>query len=315
MWKRLLPIIVGLVLFALALRSFPLQKVWDQLRLVHWGYCPLILLCFLIMVYLKGIRWSFLLKMQGHRYSVWNCFLIYMASLFWGNVTPGRAGDFMKVLYLKRDLNLSIGTGMPSILVDRIFDLYLLLILGCLGFLVYPMPVDPNMVRLVWIFFGILVFASALVFNRRIGEVLIKAAFEKILGARLKEKANQNFEDFHKGMEAYYSPALLVPVLLSLASYVVSFSGCLLIAESMGLHFSIFYVAFCISIVNIVSLLTLLGMGTREWALKFLFALNGLTDAQAGVFDALLFLDGTILFSLLCFFCFLIKPIHSDIKP
>jgi len=316
MWKKILPVLLGLVLFGLVISKgqVDLAKVWDQLLMVRWSYCPIVILAFLAMVYLKGIRWSYLLKMQGHQYSVWNCFLIYMTSLFWGNVTPGRAGDFMKVLYLKEDLKLSMGTGMTSVLVDRVFDLYLLLIMGCLGILTNNMSANPDMIRLVWIFFGFLVFATLLAFNRKIGEVLIKAVFQRVLGKQLKEKANQAFDDFHAGMEAFYSPKILIPILLSAASYLIYFWACTLLADSMGVHIPIFYIAFCISIVNIVSLLTFLGMGTRELALKFLFGLINLSVDQAMVYSALILVDGTLLFSILCFFCYLLKPVRSK-KP
>ncbi len=62
--------------------------------------------------------------------------------LYLGNLTPGRAGDFAKVFYLKQDLKLSTGKGITSVLVDRVFDLYLLLVLGGLGILLNPMPTD-----------------------------------------------------------------------------------------------------------------------------------------------------------------------------
>ncbi len=124
------------------------------------------LLCFLMMIYIKGIRWSYLIKMQGHHYSVWNCFLIYMSTLAMGNLTPGRAGDFAKILYLNKDLKFSTGTSMASTLVDRVFDLYLLLILGCVGILAYPMPIDPNLIKAVWAFFGLLIVVTLLAFNQ-----------------------------------------------------------------------------------------------------------------------------------------------------
>ncbi|HEY5037542.1 MAG TPA: lysylphosphatidylglycerol synthase transmembrane domain-containing protein [bacterium] len=310
MIKRLLLIVVGVALFIFILSKVDLPTLFAQLKETNPLLCLATVATFLVMVYLKGVRWSYLLKMQGYRYSIWNCFLIYMASLYWGNITPGRAGDFMKVLYLKEDLKLPMGTGITSVLVDRVFDLYLLLILGCLGILIYPMPADPHLIQLVWIFFGLLVFVTILAFNRRIGEFLIKAVFQKVLGSQMKEKANQTFEDFHKGMEAFYSPALFIPILLSLASYLIFFWGCSLLARAIGLDISIFYLAFVISVVNIVSLLTFLGMGTREGALIILFGLISLTREQAMAYSLLLFFTGTLLFTLLCFFCFLLKPVR-----
>jgi uncharacterized protein (TIRG00374 family) len=315
MIKRLLLIVVGVALFLFILLHIDREKTWNIMKGADWKLCFLSLVALIFMIYLKAIRWSYLLKMQGFHYSVWNCFLVYMTSMYWGNITPGRAGDFIKVLYLKEDLKLSMGTGITSVLVDRVFDLYILLILGCLGILKFPMPADPRLIQLVWVFFAFLVLASILAFNRKIGEVLIKSIFQKVLGSRLKEKANQAFEDFHRGMEAFYSPALAFPTLLSVVSYVIAFWACSLLAQSIGLQISIFYMAFSISVVNIVSLLTFLGMGTREGALIILFGLISLTQEQALAFSLLLFLIGTVFFTLLCLLCFLLKPIRGKTLP
>ncbi len=315
MFKRWFPIVVGVSLFALVLAANKekLPSAMKLLRQADLNYCLASLGAFLMMVYLKGVRWSFLLRMQGYSYSVWNCFLIYMGSLYWGNITPGRAGDFIKVLYLKEDLKMSMGLGITSVLMDRVFDLYLLLILGCAGLLVYPMPPDPHLsqlIQLVWIFFGVLVLVTVLAFNRRIGGVLLKAVFQKVMGSGLKDKTDQVFHDFHKGLEAFYKPSLAFPIFLSLVSYLVFFWGCSWIALAIGLHISILYLAFTISVVNIVSLLTFLGLGTRELALIVLFGLISLTQDQALAYDLLIFFIGTLLFTFLCFFCFLAKPIR-----
>ncbi len=310
MIKKSLLILVGIALFIFILLKVNLTQTWALLKTADWRLCVAAFMTLLAMVYLKGMRWSFLLRMQGYAYSTWNCFLIYMGSLFWGNVTPGRAGDFMKVLYLKEDLGLPIGLGMTSVVVDRVFDLYLLLILGSLGVLIYPLGLPPSLVHLVWIFFAFLIFASFLVFNRRIGEVLIKAVFQRVLGASLKEKANQAFGEFHRGMEAFYSWRLIIPALLSLTSYLLFFMGSYWMAQSIGLSINFFFLAFTLSVVNIVSLLTFLGMGTREGALIVLFGCIGLAQAQALAFSLLIFFVGTVLFTLVCLLCFFLKPIR-----
>jgi uncharacterized protein (TIRG00374 family) len=310
MIKKALLILVGLALFIFILSKVNLRQVWAILQTANLWLCLAGFASLLFMTFLKGVRWSALLKMQGHSYSVWNCFLIYMGSLFWGNVTPGRAGDFMKVLYLKEDLGIPVGAGMTSVVVDRIFDLYLLLVLGSLGILLYPLGFNPQLVRLVWIFFGFLVLVSFLAFNRRIGEILIKAVFQRVLGPSLKEKANQAFGEFHEGMEAFFNFKLFLPALLSLISYLVFFEGSSWMAQAIGLHINFFFLAFTLSVVNIVSLFSFLGMGTRDGALILLFGLIGLSQAQALAYSLLILFVGTLLFSLVCFFCFLAKPIR-----
>jgi glycosyltransferase 2 family protein len=315
--KRYLPIVIGVLLFALIFRlwKISLADTLAMLQAANWWLLLLALLAFVLMVYLKGIRWSYLLRMQGLSYPVWDCFLIYMATLYLGNLTPGRAGDFAKVFYLKQDLKLSAGKGITSVLVDRVFDLYLLLVLGGLGILMNPMPTDPaslKMILAVKVFFVILVAVTLLAFNKKIGGVLLKAAFQRLMKQEHRDKMDELFEDFHKGMEAFYKPALLVPILLSLLSYVSFFGGCYGIAQAINLPVNILYLSFCISVVNIVSLLTFLGMGTREAALIFLFGLISIGKDQAMAYSLLLLLIGVILFSLLGLICFTFKPIQLE---
>lgn len=309
MLKRLFLVAFAFGLFFLVLRQVDLHKSLLMLQQADLKLCLLAFLSFMAMVYLKGIRWSFLLKMQGHSYSVWNCFLIYMGTLTLGSVTPGRAGDFAKVFYLKQDLNIPIGRGITSVLVDRVFDLYLLLILGCLGLMTYPMPPNPALIHSVWAFFGLLILVSLLAFNRQIGEALMQIVFQKVMGSRMKEKSQQSFKEFHEGMESFYKPALIVPVLLSLAAYVIFFFGCQALATSLGMSISVLYIAFCISVVNITSLVTFLGMGAREETLIILLGLLSYSKDQAFDYSLLLLIVGTIFISIVGLLCFWAKPI------
>ena len=133
----------------------------------------------------------------------------------------------------------------------------------------------------------------------------MKAAFRRLMKQEHREKIDELFEDFHNGMEAFTSPPSLMPVLLSLFSYIIFFRGCDWIAQAIGLPINILYLSFCVSVVNIVSLLTFLGMGTREAALILLFGLIGIGKDQAMAYSLSLLFVGVILFSLLGLICFL----------
>lgn len=317
MWKRLLVIAIGLGLFVLVLANVQLQKTWDILKQTDWWYCALSLAVLIGAIFLRAIRWSYLLRMQGYAYSAWNSFLVYMTSMYWGNITPGRAGDFVKILYLKEDLALPTGKGMASVLVDRVLDLYLLLILGGLGILTNPMPTDATsakMILAVKVFLLILLLISLLAFNKKIGGILLKAAFQRLMKQAHREKADKLFENFHDGMEAFYKPSIVLPVFYSFAAYVLAFWACYLLAQSINLNVSIFYLVFTISVVNIVSLLTLLGMGTRDGALIILFGVVSISREQAMAYSLLLLFVGTVLFTFVCFLCSLAKPLRFKNK-
>lgn len=313
MWKRLLVVAVGIALFVLILMHVDLAKTGAIMKGADWRLSALSLAALVGMTYIRGARWSFLLKMQGYAYSAWNGFLVYMVSMYWGNITPGRAGDFVKILYLREDLKLPTGLGMASVLVDRVLDLYLLLVLGGLGLLINPMPTDvasAKMVLAVKVFFGILVAVTLLAFNKKIGGFLMKAAFQRLMKQEHREKADKLFEDFHNGMEAFYKPAILWPVFLSLTAYVLAFGACYLMAQSISLNVSLFYLVFTISVVNIVSLLTLLGMGTRDGALILLLGLVSISSAQAEAYSLILLFVGTVIYTFVCFLCTFLKPLR-----
>jgi hypothetical protein len=308
--KRLLPVLIGLGLLAWILSRNDLPGVWELLKRTDFAQVFLGFAALLLMIYIKGIRWSFLLKMQGHRYPVWDCFLIYLNSLFWGNVTPGRAGDFIKVLYLREDLKHSTGYAMASVFVDRVFDLYILLVLGALGLLLYPLPGNPNLVKAVEVFFIVLIAVSVLVLNRKVGGGVLRFVFQKMMGEALKARTDKAFSEFHRGMEAYYRPAILLPVLLTFLSYISFFWGCHRMALSLDIDISILYLAFVVSVVNIVSLVTFAGFGTREGAVLFLFGMVSLSNAQALAYSTLLLVVGVLLISLVGFLAYLAKPIR-----
>lgn len=312
MIKKYLPIVLGVLLFALIVRKINLSDTLANLSHSNWLLLLLALCAYVIMTYVKGIRWSYLLKMQGEAYSVWNCFLIYMGTLYLGNITPGRVGDFAKVFYLKKDLKMGLGKAMSSVLVDRVFDLYLLLFLGGAGLFVNSMPVDPSAQKLVLavkVFFVALTAISLLAFNQRIGGFLIKKAFQRLMKQEHREKTDKLFEEFHSGLASFYRPTILYPAFLSLVSYCFFFWGCYLIAQAIQLPINLFYLSFVVSVVNIVSLMTFLGMGTREIALILLFGLIGLSNTRAMAYDVMLTLIGLILFSLLGLVCFSLKPL------
>ena len=101
--KRYLPIVVGIALFLLIIRLWKIS-LSDTLIMLHqsdWRLLLLCLLAYLAMVYLKAVRWSFLLRMQGASYSVWNCFLIYMATLYLGEPNARPGGGFREGFLLE----------------------------------------------------------------------------------------------------------------------------------------------------------------------------------------------------------------------
>jgi hypothetical protein len=97
----------------------------------------------------------------------------------------------------------------------------------------------------------------------------------KGLGDKLHGHADQAFRDFHQGYGVVLPPALLWPVaLLTVMSYVLFFTGCWFMALALNIGIGPAYLAFCIAVVNIVSLVSFAGVGNPGRRVAFVVRLG-----------------------------------------
>jgi uncharacterized protein (TIRG00374 family) len=128
----------------------------------------------------------------------------------------------------------------------------------------------------------------------------------------MKGHTDKAFQDFHEGMKAFYRPGLLIPVLLTILTYLSFFISCWMMCRGLEIQIGILYLTFCMAVVNIVSLLAFAGFGTREGALIILFGLEGFQKTQALAFSMVLLLVGTVLISALGLWAYTIRPVKFD---
>jgi uncharacterized membrane protein YbhN (UPF0104 family) len=90
------------------------------------------------MMLVKALRWHYLLKAQGISFPLGQAAAAYFSTYYVGIVTPGRAGEFLKVFYLRSRTSASFGSAMVSVLFDRFLDIVLLVALAASGTLLVP---------------------------------------------------------------------------------------------------------------------------------------------------------------------------------
>ena len=148
--------IFGLLLFIFILFNIDIHHLLDILSHSNIYYLIFALLLNLPMQIIKSVRWNLILKNQNYKITFIETFLIYSASTYFGIITPGRIGDFLKVIYLKNIKGIEISKGFPSVLIDRIFDFYLLIIFGSIGIIKFD--IDGKFFQ----FFNFILFAMIL---------------------------------------------------------------------------------------------------------------------------------------------------------
>ena len=273
---------VGLVLMCLILSRIDYGKLAALFSDLSLRYLVVGLLLLLPAILLRVFRWNLILKKLGIVYPLITTLNIYWIGIFYGTLTPGKAGDLVKLIYLKADRH-PLGDGVVSIILDRLSDLATIVLIGALASFTF----------LAWsstLKIGIFVLLAAggiylLLFTDlfwRLGSKLLAGGVATALGTRL---AGLRKRIFTVGRN------LLLPlILLSLAAWAITFLMGYCIAKALGL--SIPYLSICgiISLSSIVAILpiSISGIGTRDGVIIILFAGIGFPKEAAVAFSLLL---------------------------
>jgi uncharacterized protein (TIRG00374 family) len=290
-WQQIAFRLIGLAILGLILLRLDLEATVEVLAGAQWGYVLLALAANLLLFGLKSWRWRELLRMQGIDYPWRDAFLAFVSGLFLGLVTPGRVGEMGKALYLKQDRGVPVSEGLANVLMDRLFDLYTIMVLGTLGLIWFRLLPGWALAVLAAGTVTSLLFPLILLSERMAGWGLRLVGHTPLLRnyrARLAAATAR----FQRGLRPLLRPGLVIPLLLTLVAYALFFGQARLLALALDLSTGIGYLAVCLSVAGVITLLPISfsGLGTRDAVLIAMFAPLGLAAEQAVAFSTLFFL-------------------------
>lgn len=281
--------VVGLILLVyLLLRTDPQQLLGTWMQADKALILLATVLAFPMMI-IKIERWRYLLKAQGIAYPLVDAATAYFGTYYIGVVTPGRAGEIFKALYL-REHNVSIGTAMVSVIIDRALDLLILVGLALLGIRLVPQLAALEELR-VW---GVVVVLGAAGGFLLLGTRILESSgrwLMRRLSLDLDRDHNQA-SDFLAGLRQVATvPTLFVALLLSVGSWLVILLECYLIAKSLSVAVPFWYLAFAVAAAGMAALLpvSIAGIGVRDTVLVAVLGLIGVAPQKALAFSLLYF--------------------------
>jgi glycosyltransferase 2 family protein len=222
--KVWLGVAVSAVLLWVAVRGVSLDEVLQQLRQVRPVWLLPVLASIFLRFWLTAIRWQLLLR-PVKSIGIHRLFAITMVGFMANNVLPARLGEFVRAYALGRSEALPPSVPFATIVIERIFDGFtlLLFLVGGLSFL------RPSR-TLLWaagltcaLYLGVL--GTLLVLRTERGQELLIGALDRLPG-RVAGPARRLLETFRAGLEVLGDVrALLLTTLLSIAIWVVSAAG------------------------------------------------------------------------------------------
>jgi uncharacterized protein (TIRG00374 family) len=118
-------LVVALVLsvgsLAYVLHDFEPEKLWGEVRAMHWPWVGAAVLFDILVYFLQGWRWSLLLRPVANIPYARSIRAIYVG-LFANEILPLRTGEVIRCYLQGRWSNLPFTVTLSSALIERVFD-------------------------------------------------------------------------------------------------------------------------------------------------------------------------------------------------
>ncbi len=272
---NVIKLLITFFVFYFIFKKLPGQKLFLNLVSLNIKFLILAVLSGFLFTFFKILKWHFLLKDLIRENSLSKSIDSYFIGMSIGLITPGRLGEVARVGNINKEKRVE---GLSLVILDKIFDLLVVLILAFWGFsFFFGIHIS--------IILGILIILSIiLIFNQRILE-----KFSQIYPFK-------KFPRLIEGILNLKRRTLLLNFILSFLSYFLVLIEVYLLVNSFE-KFSFFPTFICYPIVMLVNLfpITIGGLGIREGTAIFLLGKFSLSPATAFNSAFLLFLINTAL--------------------
>lgn len=276
MWKKVSAVVIP-TLIAVGIVAYMIYRVWDDLLLtLEHAVLPFLFaavgICITAWI-LRGYRYRFILQGLDVRKSLWFSTACIFISQTANLIVPARLGDFVRMLILKHEDDATYSQGFSSLVVERVFDILMIAVLGAvaLPFVLAVLDVPDWFITVIIVplaagavFFAVLLWSGRMESGNR-----IVAAIQRMLDEVKRASLNP------RALGVLSGSSLLIWLVDVLVCYAV------VLMFQAPVPFGIVVLAIVIG--NLVKAVPITpgGVGTYELALALTFGLAGTPAATA----------------------------------
>jgi uncharacterized protein (TIRG00374 family) len=253
-------VLFGIVVLTVLALAGDLPRVVDALRRFPLAYLPAILVLTLWNYALRFVKWHFYLRRLRVHCSISDSLGIFLCGLSMA-ITPGKAGELLKSVLLRRRVGTPITTSAPIVLAERLTDGLAMLGLAATGLILYRQAVAP-MLGLLAVFIVVIVASQAPSVRHRLLPRLQEHP-------RLVRRAEAIGRVYASARQLLAPGMLLIAVGIGLVSWSGECLAFYLVLHGLGLGGGwtlLVQAAFVLAVSTLVGSATLLpgGLGTAE---------------------------------------------------
>jgi uncharacterized protein (TIRG00374 family) len=272
---------IGLVFLWLAVRDADLQAVWDSLRAARAGLVGLAVAALGVVYVLQATRWRRIADTP--EVGISRFVEMTVSGVAVNNVLPGRIGDFLRARWLGLAARMPAGRAFGTVVLDRAFDLVVLVALLVLG--IAAVASSGWLVELA--------AAGAFVVASFIAVLLLSRTY---VGRRGRDRRERGLlrglvrDTVERLAEPLGRRHLLVWLALSVAAWSMWAVAALLVARSLEIDLSVTDALFVTAVLNLGSAVPSSPgyVGTYEWLGVASLGLVGVDKESALAFTILL---------------------------
>ena|GEM_PF-6930313 len=296
--RRYILYALGVAGFVCLVRMMRWQDAQEILRHLEAGWLGLALLLSLAVQACKIWRWRILLRIAGQRISLADAVYTWMIGVFWGTVTPARAGAFCSVACVRR---LSANTApagriVSLVLICQLLDMATIVGVGAAGIFFFPAGV---VIRRI--FFSVIVagvFVMGLYWFSRGFQTRMRQALQRTELWHPFHLMVEQLRHVRQGLKGVTDPRMGQALVFHALAYGCFYLGIVCLACAFGMSLPVGYMCFAMSAAMLVSALpvSIAGLGSRDAVLLLMLRPMGIAYEQ------------TLLFSMIYLIIFLIVP-------
>ncbi|MBI3111229.1 MAG: flippase-like domain-containing protein [Ignavibacteriales bacterium] len=217
--QALISFLVAGVFLYLAFKDTKFSDLWESLTQVQYVWVVLLVPVGLLSHYVRGVRWSYLLRPVKRGISHRNLFSAVMIGQMMNNVLP-RLGELVRCYGLGRSERMAITSVLGTVVVERILDLLIFALMICGVVYFYPAVLLPfventDVVRPLLLFGSIASFlVLILLFFKGETIFMILKFVQPIVPRGFREKYERSIEGFLSGFKIARMSDTFLPILL-----------------------------------------------------------------------------------------------------
>ena len=123
-------LLIGLVILGYFIVTSGIIENYQVLTKVNILLLILALILSIGTIVVKIYRWKYLSRSYGQEITWHESSMVFMPSLFYGNITPGKVGDLYKAYYMKHRYSMNYLDGVSMLFYERFIELLILFLVG-----------------------------------------------------------------------------------------------------------------------------------------------------------------------------------------